>query len=64
MSSEEEELTVCNGRYREQLENEVEDIMMDVTELGGFKHSLVMTLTKATDLHFLLSLTFYCRVQS
>jgi len=29
-----------------------------VMELGGFKHSLVMALTKATDLHFLLSLTF------
>ena len=30
LSSEEEELTAGNGHYREQLENEVEDIMMDV----------------------------------
>ena len=30
LSSEEEELTAGNGHYREQLENEVEDIIMDV----------------------------------
>jgi len=40
LSSEEEELTACNGHYREQLENEVEDIMMDV--LGNLEDSNIL----------------------
>jgi len=40
LSSEEEELTAGNGHYREQLENEVENIMMEV--FGNLENSKIL----------------------